>query len=110
EDDLRALAELLASRSDEQLFGQTEFQLRGLAHRLGAKALQTAAQQRKRGSRGSSMTCPHCQQAARFKGYRPKGLLTVLGPVTVERAYYHCAHCHRGTAPATSPLASTKPT
>ena len=25
------------------------------------------------------MTCPHCQEAARFKGYRQKGLLSALG-------------------------------
>jgi hypothetical protein len=49
EHDLRAIAELLATRPDEQLFGATEFQLRDLVHRLGAKALQTAAQQRKKG-------------------------------------------------------------
>jgi hypothetical protein len=49
EDDLHAIAELLATKPDHQLFGQTEFQLRDLAHRLGAKALQTAAQQRKKG-------------------------------------------------------------
>ena len=47
--DLRAIAELLATRPDDQLFGATEFQLRDLIHRLGAKALQTAAQQRKKG-------------------------------------------------------------
>jgi hypothetical protein len=40
---------LLASKPDDQLFGATEFQLRDLVHRLGAKALQTAAQQRKKG-------------------------------------------------------------
>jgi hypothetical protein len=45
------------------------------------------------------MTCPHCQEAARFKGYRQKGLLSALGPVTVQRAYYHCAHCHQGHCP-----------
>jgi hypothetical protein len=49
EHDLRAIAELLASKPDEHLFGQTEFLLRDLAHRLGAKALQTAAEQRKKG-------------------------------------------------------------
>jgi hypothetical protein len=48
EHDLRAIAELLASKPDDQLFGQTEFLLRDLAHRLGAKALQTAAEQRKK--------------------------------------------------------------
>ena len=30
-------------------FGSTEFQLRDLVHRFGAKALQTAAEQRKKG-------------------------------------------------------------
>ena len=49
EHDLRAIAELLATKPDEQLFGATEFRLRDLVHRLGAKALQTAAQQRKKG-------------------------------------------------------------
>jgi hypothetical protein len=49
EADLRAIAELLASKPDDQLFGQTEFQLRDLVHRLGAQALQTAAEQRKKG-------------------------------------------------------------
>ena len=50
EHDLQAIAELLSSKPDHQLFGgDTELQLRNLAHRLGAKALQTAAQQRKKG-------------------------------------------------------------
>jgi hypothetical protein len=47
--DLKAIAELLATRPDDQLFGQTEFDLRHLVHRLGAQALETAAQQRKKG-------------------------------------------------------------
>jgi hypothetical protein len=45
------------------------------------------------------MTCPHCQESAQFKGYRPKGLLSTLGPLTISRAYYHCAHCHHGHCP-----------
>ncbi len=49
EPDLKAIAELLATRPDDQLFGQTEFDLRKLVHRLGAEALQTAAEQRKKG-------------------------------------------------------------
>jgi hypothetical protein len=48
EHDLKAIAELLATRSDDQLFGQTEFDLRRLVHRLGGEALQTAAEQRKK--------------------------------------------------------------
>ena len=49
ERDLKAVAELLATRPDDQLFGQTEFDLRDLVHRLGATALQTAAEPRKKG-------------------------------------------------------------
>jgi len=47
--DLKAIAELLATKPDNQLFGATEFELRDLVHRFGAKALQTAATQRKKG-------------------------------------------------------------
>lgn len=47
--DLMAIAELLATKPDSQLFGATEFELRDMVHRLGAKALQTAATQRKKG-------------------------------------------------------------
>jgi hypothetical protein len=32
-------------------------------------------------------------------GYRAKQLDTVLGPVDLDRAWYHCTGCHTGTAP-----------
>lgn len=47
--DIRAVAELLATKPDNKLFGETEFELREMVHHLGAKALQTAAEQRKKG-------------------------------------------------------------
>ncbi|MGE5289802.1 MAG: ISKra4 family transposase [Micromonosporaceae bacterium] len=34
-----------------------------------------------------------------FAGYRDKTFDTVLGPVTVTRAWYHCAQCGHGLAP-----------
>lgn len=49
EPDLRDIAESLATKPDDQLFGRTEFELRDRVLRLGAKALQAAAQQRKKG-------------------------------------------------------------
>lgn len=49
EKDVRAMAELLASKPDDKLFGETEFQLRDIVHKIGAEALQTAARQRKKG-------------------------------------------------------------
>ena len=47
--DLRGLAELLASKPDRQLLGQTEFEVRDRVHRIGAKALETALDERKKG-------------------------------------------------------------
>jgi hypothetical protein len=47
--DLRGLADLLASKPDRQLLGQTEFEVRDLAHKIGAKALETALDERKKG-------------------------------------------------------------
>jgi hypothetical protein len=45
------------------------------------------------------MTCPHCHHAAEFKGYRAKTITSLMGPIRIERAYYHCAHCHTGIVP-----------
>ena len=47
--DLRKMAKLLASRPYKQLLGRTEFEVRDLVHDLGAKALQTALDGRKKG-------------------------------------------------------------
>jgi hypothetical protein len=47
--DLRALAQLLASKPDHQLLGQTEFEVRDRVHKIGAKALETALEERKKG-------------------------------------------------------------
>jgi hypothetical protein len=47
--DLRKMARLLASKPYNQLLGQTEFEVRDLVHDLGAKAFQTALDERKKG-------------------------------------------------------------
>ncbi len=41
DDDLLALARLLASKKDRDLLGQTEFEVRDRVHQIGAKAIQT---------------------------------------------------------------------
>jgi hypothetical protein len=48
-DEARRLAELLASKPDAQLLGQTEFEVRAAVHQLGATALQAALEGRKKG-------------------------------------------------------------
>jgi hypothetical protein len=43
------MARLLVSKSDSEIFGQTEFDLRDRAHDLAAHALETALAERKKG-------------------------------------------------------------
>jgi hypothetical protein len=45
------------------------------------------------------MTCPHCQQDARCKGFRPRTVVSLLGPLRLARHYYLCPQCHQGTCP-----------
>ena len=45
------------------------------------------------------MTCPHCQYAAKFHSYQRRRVLTVHGPVQVQRAYYYCGRCHQSFLP-----------
>lgn len=45
------------------------------------------------------MICPCCRGRRKFVGYRRKTVVTLLGPVTYERAYYHGCACG-GAAPA----------
>jgi hypothetical protein len=45
------------------------------------------------------MTCPHCRESSRCKGFRQRGLLCLFGPVKYSRHYYLCGSCHRGTSP-----------
>lgn len=51
EEDLLALARLLVSKEDHELFGETEFEVRALVHRLGAKAYSAHLAGKKRGTK-----------------------------------------------------------
>ena len=47
--ELWELAQLLASKEDRDLLGETEFEVRDGVHRIGAAALETAVNERKKG-------------------------------------------------------------
>ena len=47
--DLMGLARLLASKPDRELLGKTEFEVRDRVHEIGAKAVETALKERKKG-------------------------------------------------------------
>ncbi|MGH9625723.1 MAG: ISKra4 family transposase [Bryobacteraceae bacterium] len=73
-----------------------EMATRAAAHQLGAKLLEKLLS----APTGCEPAVPcGCGQQARFHEMRPKQLLTVLGPITIQRPYYACPHCHRGQSP-----------
>ena len=55
------------------------------------------------GYRGPRAACTAGHQAV-FTGYRAKTIDTVIGPVTLRRAWYHCATCRHGLAPRDAEL------
>ena len=81
-DDFQAI-ETEARRVALQIMGQA------VAHRLNADHSD---------DRGPRLSCG-CGGEARFAGRRSKVFTTALGPLTLERAWYHCERCHNGFSP-----------
>jgi hypothetical protein len=73
-----------------------EMAVRGSMHLAGAAAL---GQLLRLGAPVPATVSCACGHPARYHETRPKQLLTVLGRVEMERAYYVCPHCHRGQSP-----------
>jgi hypothetical protein len=79
-----------------------ELAIRTAMLRLGAGLLEEllAADA---GHRGPRADCGSGHQAE-FASYRAKTIDTVLGPVALRRAWYHCAGCGHGMAPRDAEL------
>jgi uncharacterized protein UPF0236 len=75
-----------------------EMGLRGRMHRVGAVLLEQLLNADVRGDEGSRPCCLQGHMAV-FVEHRSKQVLTVLGPVEVRRAYYHCPTCQAGRIP-----------
>jgi hypothetical protein len=75
-----------------------EMAARRQALRLAARALEQRLNADTRDYGGSQLACA-CGQSARYVDRRAKTFVSVLGPLRLERAYYHCAACGRGFCP-----------
>jgi hypothetical protein len=53
---------------------------------------------------GPTVPCPHCGAPAAYAGRHRKTFESVLGPLTLARAYYHCAACDAGVCPRDAAL------
>jgi hypothetical protein len=68
---VRQIARLLASKSDRDLFGETEFQVRNAVHRLGADGIDAALSERKK--RGTQGRASSARTARRMRGSTATG-------------------------------------
>lgn len=59
---------------------------------LGRRLLEAGLAARGTGHQAGGRRCD-CGQPMRFEGYRPKAVQTLVGWITVHRAYYRCPAC-----------------
>lgn len=80
---------------------QVEVIVREAVLRAGSKAIELQLADQSLGYEGSSRACDGtmCGRDQKFVGYRRRTLGTLMGQVTIERAYYHCKHCGASCCP-----------
>ena len=78
--------------------GQLERSIGTMLKSIGAGLLQRTVDRGGHGCRGSSIPCS-CGGSLRFVGHRCQSVHTLWGWITIRRAYYHCASCHRSEVP-----------
>src|ERR1700723_4727323 len=75
-----------------------ELAVRQQALQLAGAAVEQRLNADTSDERGSRTGCV-CGQEARLVGRRSKQVQSVLGPLQLERAYYHCSSCGHGFCP-----------
>ena len=86
-----------------QGLGVLEQAMRTALTSAGARLLEAVLAGGGDGYAGPHAKCPDGHQAG-YAGSRAKTITTVLGPVTLQRAWYHCAACKHGFAPRDAQL------
>ena len=73
QDEALRLARLMASKDNQHLLGDTEFQVRDRVHELGAQVLQAALDERKKGgTKGPAPTAPTAAKQRAVSASAPK--------------------------------------
>ena len=75
-----------------------ELSVRSSALGIAARVLEAALNGDHRDYRGPAASCA-CGAVARYAGRRARTIITVLGPLQLQRAYYHCSECGHGFFP-----------
>ncbi len=79
-------------------FEALEVALRHRTRRLAARAIEQRLNADLSDEASPRVRC-RCGSQARYAGRRTKQVESVLGPLRLERAYYHCSSCGQGFCP-----------
>jgi hypothetical protein len=63
DEELLALARLLISKEDKDIFGETEFQARDIVHRIGAQAFEAHLTEKKTATQARESSVPTANKA-----------------------------------------------
>jgi hypothetical protein len=98
-DVVQEIETLLSRQAVEDLdLEALELAVRQQALQLAGAAVEQRLNADTSDERGSRTPCD-CGQEARLVGRRSKQVQSVLGPLKLERAYYHCSFCGHGFCP-----------
>jgi hypothetical protein len=96
---LQEIETLLGHQAIQDLdFEAVEMAARRQALRLAARALEQRLNADTSDHAGPELPCS-CGAPAQYHGRHQKTFESVLGPLHLERAYYHCAQCESGFCP-----------
>ena len=79
-------------------FEALEVALRQRSLRLAAHAIEQRLNADISDEASTRLRCP-CGEEARYVARRTKNVVSVLGPLRLQRAYYHCSRCGHGFYP-----------
>lgn len=88
-------AELTLAQGD---LGALEQLVGAILKSLGVGLLQRVVNHGGQGYQGTRLACP-CGGVLRFVGYRPRAVHSLVGWITIPRAYYHCSACQHSQIP-----------
>lgn len=91
-------AEITRLIGEEPALAQLEVSLRRQALAAAARALERYLNADTSDYVGSVTPC-RCGEQARYVGRRTKSVVSVLGTLVLQRAYYHCTRCGEGFFP-----------
>lgn len=96
---IQLTSELLVRTSQPKSLSEMERNIRQMLLKLGQFLLSAWLALQENGYPAETRPCPHCGGQAAYQFKRSALLLTILGQVEYNRAYYLCAACQQGHYP-----------